>query len=217
MRPDAGEQGGSPLSGFFLKAAACLVLCTGAWWFVADALARPAALLAQIVLETVCTDWVRYAVVKPDYFGVETKLLVDASQIPGANAPPGTVAELVVDARPSRYGYSLPLFLALLLAGSRRCFVRNALIGAACLVPFQAFSMFMDLLRQAALASGPKVSAQMGWAQWQLEAIGFGYQLGVLLIPPLLPVLLWGLLDQPFVRPLLAGAVRPQAAAPAEA
>jgi hypothetical protein len=189
---------------FFLKAAAALVLVTGAWWFVADIAALPAAWVAKLTAQSVFSDLVRHANVGKNTLELETHMRVNMAQMPGGQAAPrGMVAELVVDARPAKYGYSLPLLLALLISGSRKKLARNAALGAVCLIPVQAFSLLMDVLKQAALGAGPAVTAQTGWGQWQLELVGYGYQLGVLLVPTLVPVLLWLWLDRQFFATVL--------------
>ncbi len=199
MQPEA-DSSPSPLPRFFLKAAASLLLMTALWWYVADWAAKPAAYLTKFVAESVFSDLVRRANVGKDQIELETRMTVDMSRMPGARpVPRGMAAELLVEARPAKYGYSLPLLFALLLSGSRRHLARRMLIGAVCLVPFHAFSLLMDVVKQAALGAGVAVSAQVGWSQWQFELVGYGFQLGVLLIPTLAPILLWLWLDKQFM------------------
>jgi hypothetical protein len=73
--------------------------------------------------------------------------------------------------------------------------VGKLLGGSLLLLPAQAFSLTLDLLKQMAIAM-PGGAPALGIAQWQLEAIGLGYQLGALVVPTLVPVLLWLWLDQ---------------------
>ena len=63
MQADAN---GAALPRFFLKAAAALVLVTGAWWFVADIVALPAAWVAKVVAQSVFSDLVRHGNVSRD-------------------------------------------------------------------------------------------------------------------------------------------------------
>ena len=42
---------------------------------------------------------------------------------------------------------------------------------------------------------------------WTVEVIAYGYQFGFLMLTPLMPVLLWAVLDQRFVRQVWAEAV----------
>jgi len=135
MRADTNS---AALPRFFLKAAAALVLVTGAWWFVADIAALPAAWVAKLTAQSVFSDLVRHANVGKNTLELETHLRVNMAQMPGGQAAPrGVVAELVVDARPAKYGYSLPLLLALLISGSRKKLARNVALGAVWLrAPF---------------------------------------------------------------------------------
>ena len=82
-------------------------------------------------------------------------------------------------------------------------------------------SMSFRWLREALLTSGNEVWAQTGLPRWVAEVIAYGYQFGFLMLTPLMPVLLWALLDQRFVRQVwaeavLAGAVDGRANKPCE-
>ena len=65
------------------------------------------------------------------------------------------------------------------------------------LLPAQAFSLVMYLLMQLAGAAQFDVRV-LRVEQWQLEAIVYGYQVGVLVLPTLVPVLVWLWLDRQF-------------------
>lgn len=199
MRADAA----SPVPQFFLRAAACLLLAVGAWWSVKDLATLPAAWVSKFAVQTVFSDLVRTAHVGPATLEADTYLRMDMTRMQGTNLPRGLQADLVVEVHPAKYGYSLPLLVALLLAGSRRRFLRNAVLGWACLVPVQAFTIVLVLVRQAVLGAGPVVAAQTGWGQWQFELMAYGYQLGVLLLPTLAPVLLWLWLDRHYFAAVL--------------
>ncbi|MDF1483771.1 hypothetical protein PY257_00950 [Ramlibacter sp. H39-3-26] len=191
----------SPLTRFFARAVAAFLAATALWWPVSDYASRPAAFVARVVLETAFDGWVRRTSSSPHKLEVETRLTVRMPQQPGM--PRNMVAELTGEVDPAKYGYSLPLLLALLVAGSRRHLLRNALVGAACLVPFHAFSIAATLLKDMVLGGGPGVLAQTGFAQWQIELLAFCYQLGVLLMPTLAPILVWLGLDCSFASTLL--------------
>ena len=112
-------------------------------------------------------------------------------------------AEITLDADPGRYAYGLPIFLALLLAaqtvgksGSRW---QRAFAGYLLLLPAQVFSLVMYLLMQMILAAQLNTRA-LRVDPWQLEAIVYGYQVGVLVLPTLAPILVWLWLDQQFFR-----------------
>ncbi|HCL85630.1 MAG TPA: hypothetical protein DIC45_03810, partial [Comamonadaceae bacterium] len=57
--------------------------------------------------------------------------------------------------------------------------LQRALLGYVLLLPVQAFSLVMYLLMQLVGATGLDVRA-LRVEQWQVEAIVYGYQVGVL-------------------------------------
>jgi hypothetical protein len=50
-----------------------------------------------------------------------------------------------------------------------------------------------------ALGSGPAATAQLGFSALQLNGIALAYQLGVLLVPALMPIIVWLLLERRFL------------------
>jgi hypothetical protein len=154
-------------------------------------------------MRTLFPDWVRSAKGGAGRLEVETRLTVrptpqqmaDAKRA-GQEIPEGAVAEVVLETDPSLPGYGLPILLALLLAARGKRLILRALLGAACLVPFQAYCLVTELLKQAAITSG--AAAQTGFSALQINLIAYAYQLGALLVPTLAPILIWVWLDRAF-------------------
>jgi hypothetical protein len=79
---------------------------------------------------------------------------------------------------------------------------------------FRAAAPLLDStewLRDVALLSGPSGAAYLGYPAWANNAIAYGCQLGFLMLPSVVPILLWLLLNKRFVAALwleaaLAGA-----------
>ena len=197
-----------PILRFFLLTALCFVLMTAGWRFVADYASRPAAFIARVVLEmNFSRTWLDSTSQGPHELVVNTRVVVPFTpqQLAQAKAagqviPPGAVAEAVLVVDPARYGYSLPIFLALLLAAHSGRFFRKAIIGALVLVPFQAFTISMVLLKDLAFRSG---AGNETFTQLQLELIAYGYQLGSLLLPTVTPIVIWLWLDRHYVKTVL--------------
>src|SRR5690606_38116671 len=139
--------------------------------------------------------WIHTAHKRPGSIEVETTVEVALPQAAGRRA------EVTLEADPGRYAFGLPIFLALLAAawaaGRAPGRWQRALLGYVLLLPVQSFSLTMYLLMQLAGAARFDLRA-LRIDQWQLEAIIFGYQLGVLVLPTLAPVLVWLLLDRRF-------------------
>ena len=186
----------SPLVRFLLKAIASLLLLMVAWSFVSKWTSYPVAFTTHWALDVVADDWVQSIHQQVGVIEVQTRLTMRYG---------GKEADIVVEADPARYAYSLPIFLALLLAasGSGDALRRGKLaaLGYFILLPCQTFSLSMDLLKQMAVAM-PGGARALGIAQWQLEGIALGYQLGSLVVPTLIPIVLWVWLDKAYVTSL---------------
>jgi hypothetical protein len=95
---------------------------------------------------------------------------------------------LTPEINPLLYTFGLALFLALMLADRVRWW--KIPLGVVVLLPFQAWGIAFEVLAQC-MQLGPDVSAQTGLSGWRQVAVGVGYQLGALIFPSLVPVVLW--------------------------
>ncbi len=195
MRPE-------PLAGFILRILLWLPACFAAWYWSAAWHASLAGLLARLVL------------------GVYHDGLVTAIEQPGLNLVfvtslvvhlvPGQDALLLPEVNPLLYTYGLPFFAALMLAARARLWMLAA--GACALLPFQAWGIAFDFLVQVGIKLGPEIAAQAGVTGWRREAVALGYQLGTLIFPTLVPVLLWAAFNRPYIADVLRR--RPPGGAP---
>lgn len=215
----------SALWRFALLAMFGVIALTLLWTSVARWTTYPAALLTKVGLETGAPQWVR--ALEVPLGGVVT---LDTSVAIASAQTGGRLAEIVLDAEPGRYAYGLPIFLALMAAATvlqRRSPGRGwrVLVGYALLLPAQAFSLGSYLLMQLLMAT--QMDARiLRISQGQMEFIVYAYQLGALVLPTLVPVLVWLWLERRFVEDVLVRAWReslqpattattPAAAAPA--
>ena len=113
----------------------------------------------------------------------------------------GQAALLVPEVNPLLYTFGLAFFVALMLAA--RAPWGKILAGAVLLLPFQAWGIAFDFLAQVGIRLGPEVAAQAGLSGWRTEAIALGYQVGALILPSLMPVVLWAIFNRPFIEGLL--------------
>ena len=190
-----------PIARFVILAVLGVVVLTLLWSVVAPWLARPAALLSSWVLDIGASGWVQRTQMEGSLLSVYSSLQVSTAQT-GWRA-----SEVIIDINPARYGYSLPILWALLLAAFGPGRVWRMAAGAALLVPLHAFSIVTQVLMQLCLAV--QLNPQVLHIQsWQLEVLIYAYQLGSLVVPPLSPLLVWLWLDQAFVRRTFAGMIR---------
>jgi hypothetical protein len=182
-----------PLIRFFLRTLVLLVLLTGVWSQVGKWTSKPISTMTHMALEFGAPYWVESVKKSPEVIEVQSRL-----QIPMK----GGVGDVLVEANPSHYAYGLPILWALLLAAGGPGRVGKLALGYVLLLPAQAFSLTMDLIKQMAMAvpGGAKV---LHIEQWQLELIGLGYQLGALVLPTVVPIAVWLVLDRDYVRQLV--------------
>ena len=174
---------------------AAMIVLTLIWTKVTPWTSYPIAVLSHMAMDKVAPMWVRDVHKQPGKIEVETSVGV---VVPNTG---GRIADVYVEADPGRYAFGLPIFLALVLAayGANRApgRIQKAVIGYLILLPMQSFSLVMYLLMQVIVAANLDIRT-LRVDTWQVESIVFGYQVGVLVLPTLSPVLVWLLLDRKF-------------------
>jgi hypothetical protein len=117
------------------------------------------------------------------------------------SAPGGQVAMLSADIDALMYCYGWPILLALVMATPltwRRTFLQLG-IGLLVLVPAQAFGIAGEILLQLSYNFGDEVKAAVEAAGASQYLVAFWYQFGYLILPPIVPVVAWILMNRPFI------------------
>lgn len=114
---------------------------------------------------------------------------------------PDQVGLLVPEVSPLIYTYGLAFFVALMLAANAHWW--KIIVGAIALLPFQAWGIVFGLLVQVGIKLGPDIAAQAGIFGWHRDAIALSYQVGSLIFPSLIPVVLWASFNRTFIKGLL--------------
>ena len=174
---------------FVLRILAWSAVLFPAWHFASPWIARPVAAGAALVAESVAS--IDDASPSFPAAGISFRLKPAASTIMARGLPPDVSAEILLDARKHTYG--LPFFFALMLAGSVRSRAWKIAAGSIAILASAALGLGCELLVQAGSLSGPGRSAFFPIGAAAKEAIAVGYQLGVLIFPTVIPVLLWGI------------------------
>lgn len=129
-------------------------------------------------------------------------------------APEGQVAMLSTEVDALMYCYGWPILLALVMATPltwRRTFLQLGL-GLLVLVPAQAFGIAGEILLQLSYNFGDDVRTAVEAAGASQYVIAFWYQFGYLILPPIVPVVAWILMNRPFIESI-AGPFREPGAA----
>jgi len=64
---------------------------------------------------------------------------------------------------------------------------------------------FADFLKNVAITAGPAVASQTGFSAAQREAIAFAFQFGSLILPAIVPAIVWVLMHRRFLERLRQG------------
>lgn len=183
----------SPLARFILLALAWLPATFAIWYFAAPILLWPAKVLIDLVARTGFADLVRSVDLATASVVFTTTLRPGSAQAGGA---------VSVDVNMLLYAFGLPLFAALTLA-ARQCHWWRALaLGYVVLLPFIAWGVLADFLKNIAITASPLIASQTGFSAWQRELIAFAYQFGSLILPAVVPAIVWVLTHRKFLERL---------------
>jgi len=198
-------RGRSRLAGFVLLTLAWLPVTFALWYFAAPALIAIVRFLAGLAVLPF-GDLVR---------GIEqsgSTLVFVPSLKPGQSVAGGVVS---VSVDGLLYSFGMPMFAALVLAAREPGWWKKLLIGYVALLPVVAFGVVADFLKNIAITVDPLVASQAGFSALQREVIAFAFQFGSLILPTVVPAILWVLLDRGFLermRGRMAAAEKPETA-----
>jgi hypothetical protein len=193
-----------PLGRFVLKVLAWLPVCFAVWYFAAPLLMLPVQWLALLVSKAGFGD----IIVDVEKAGSVISFVTNLRPASASTASQARAGTVVVESSALLYSYGLPLFAALTLAATGfrdgRRLAKVLAIGFVALLPFETWGVLADALKQLAITMGPAISSQTGFSAAQREAIAFAYQFGTLILPTVIPAIVWVLTHRPFLEQLSA-------------
>lgn len=185
------RQPSSVIGGFFARALLYLVPTLALWYWARHYVVMPVAWLAEAFMRYFFPGWVSGSELE----GI-TQTLITRLAVPQAA---GRLSDLTPEVSVLTFCYGLPLLLALLLAARAKGLWWKMPVCAIGLLPFQAWGVCFSWLVQVAVTSGPYTRTTTYFTEWDANLIGLGYQLGFLLWPTLVPMLMWLYLERRFV------------------
>jgi hypothetical protein len=205
----------SPLKQFLLAALLWLPMAFFVWFWFAGPLVWPVIAMAKLVL---LKSWPNLftavsqgadlldasgrVLAHPGYLmQISSGVLVNAA--PAGMPPKFGFIEPVVN--PMIYGYALPLFAGLVLATplTRWQRTRQIALGAVVIWIAQAFGVVAESLKAVGLDAGPPGIDALHRAGIPLNAVALAYQFGYLILPALVPAVLWIVCNRPFIQDLI--------------
>jgi hypothetical protein len=193
--------------GFLGKVLLLLAPAFALWYWLAPVVIFPVALLLRLALLTFYPE--AFADVEQQGYHVDIVTRFSASLVAGAQQPPGQDTVLVFTLNALKYGYGLPLLLALMLAAPGPLGGRlvKFLIGALILIPVQVWGVYFEsLIRLGQFI--PVIIPQLAATEFARNSIALAYQLGYLILPAVTPVIIWGMFNLDFIRRLAPGLVQ---------
>jgi len=188
----------------FLLAALWLPMGFFLWFYLADWLVWPVGRIADLILTALMPDAIDGLQQVRHSFDVYTL-------IPAERLVEGRVALLTWSVNPMIYGYGVPLLFGLIMATPRLSPVHRILqmlAGYLVLVLVQVWGVCWEVLKDMALKTGPlaaRVVSELGLAE---NLIALCYQLGYLIMPAVLPLMLWILMNRRFLDQYIARPAR---------
>jgi hypothetical protein len=176
---------------FFLRALLCLFPALALWYWAREWVVRPVAWLAEHAMVYFFSRWASGSELQ----GVH-QILLTVLTVPHAS---GRTADLAPEAVVLTYCYGLPLMVALFVAARAKGMWWKLPLCAAALLPFQAWGVCFSWLLQVGVQAGEYTRATTYFTTWDQNLIALGYQFGFLLMPTLVPLLLWLFFERRFV------------------
>lgn len=181
----------SPLSRFVVRVIAWLPVTFAIWYFGAPLLLWPAAWLTRGVALAGFPDLVRSIEQTRAIFVFATTLHPGSAQ--------SVAAAITVEVNALLYAFGMPLFAALTLAAAEPGRARVLAIGYVALLPVVTWGVVADFLKNVAITSGPLIASQTGFSAAQREVIAFAFQFGSLILPTVIPAIVWVMTHRAFL------------------
>ncbi len=184
----------------FLLAALWLPMGFFLWFYLADWLVWPVRQMASVILTTLMPDAIDGLAQVQHSFDVQTL-------IPAERLVEGRVALLTWSVNPMIYGYGVPLLFGLIMATPRLTALQRTvqmMFGYTILVLVQVWGICWEILKDMALKMGPLASRVISELGLPENLVALCYQLGYLIMPAVVPLMLWILMNRRFLDQYIA-------------
>lgn len=188
------ERASNPVKEMFLLAALYLPLGFFLWFFAASILMLPARLLSEALLTGLFPDIFRHFFQNDFLFEIQSSV-----QVP--NPESGEMMPLTWEVNPMIYAWGMALLFGLIMAtpltATRR--VVQMLIGYGVVTVVTVWGVFWEAWRDLAFLFGPEVGAVIEETSLTPTVIALCYQLGYLMLPAVVPIAAWILMNRHFI------------------
>jgi hypothetical protein len=186
--------GGNPIKEMFVLAALYLPLGFFLWFFFASVLMFPTARLADLLLSGLFGDIFERVVQFGYQLEVETRIILP-EQVEGQTAA------LNLHINPMIYAWGMALLFGLVMATPLKARQRLLQLAIAFVVVtvVTVWGVFWETWVDLAFRSGPEAAQAARDSIFPMNMIALCYQLGYLMLPAVIPVAAWILMNRPFI------------------
>lgn len=197
---DGAGQGYS-IKGFMLTAVLVLPMAFFIWFYLSSLLVMPTSWLFEGLLRMVIGE--PFHDISRNVYQLNVELFINPP--PGISGSGQAVAAIPLN--PMIYGYGLALAGGLIfcipLTWLRRAIQLVSIFVSVTLV--QTWGCFWELLKDLSIKQvlGPEGIAMVADAGISNEVVGFAYQFGYLVLPAVVPVVAWIIMNRQFIEGLV--------------
>lgn len=189
---------GNPVKEMFLLAALYLPLGFFIWFYLASALMWLPARIVHAATTGFFPDLFERIVQLGFHLEVQT-------QIQLSRPVEGQVALLNTDVNPMIYAWGMALLFGLIMATpmSARRRALQMLIGYLVISLVTAWGVFWEIWTNLSFRLGPEAAAAVAETSLSPTMIALFYQLGYLMLPAVVPLATWILMNRPFLEQIV--------------
>jgi len=193
-RDGENTEDGNPIKEMFLLAALYLPLGFFLWFTFGSALMWLPARIAELALTGFFPDLIDNVVQFGYRLEIQTAIRME-------RMVEGRVALLNNDVNPMIYAWGMALLFGLIMATpmALRRRALQMLIGYLVISLVTAWGVFWQTLADLAFQLGPEASAAVSESSMSPTVIALFYQLGYLMLPAVVPLATWILMNRPFL------------------
>ena len=188
------EKKGDPIKEMFLLAALYLPMGFFLWFFFASALMYIPARITEFIMTTFSPEVFERIVQLQFKFEIQTSIQM-------ARQVEGQIALLNAFINPMIYAWGMALLFGLIMATpltiKRR--LLQMLIGYFVVSAVVVWGVFWETWKDLAFRLGPEAAAMVAQSSLEPNMIALFYQLGYLMLPAVVPVACWILMNRPFL------------------
>ena len=188
------EKQGNPVKEMFLLAALYLPMGFFLWFFAASLLMLPTARLADLLLTGIFGQVFEQVLQLGFQLEVQTSVILQ-KQVEGRTA----AVNLYIN--PMIYAWGMALLFGLIMAtplSVKRRLLQMS-IGFVVVTLVTTWGVFWEALTNLAFRSGPEAGAAAAALGLDMNMIALFYQLGYLMLPAVVPLATWILMNRTFI------------------